>query len=430
MVQSLFRGKGIAVVGASRHPLKPGRVLFSNLLSTREDVYPVNPNADVIMGRKAYRSVKEIEDDVDVCFVAVKAEIVPKVVKECGEKGVKWVVIISGGFSEIGRKDLESRVREVASNYGMRVIGPNCLGVYSPSMDGLFIPRSRTGRPKEGDNAVISQSGALGVVFMDTFTHEGMGVSYFFSLGNMVDVNELDALAFVREEGIRRVLMYLERVSDGRRLRELVRGVDVVIMKGGRTESGKRAALTHTASLAGDYRVFEGVMRKEGALLVEGIEEAVDAMKVLHYQRPRGKRVAIVTNGGGIGIVLSDMLESRGLDVPELSLDLSLPSRVSTRNPIDLTGDATAEWFAQALEGVKGKVDMVVLALAPQTPGITEEIADVVYQMNREIPVYPLIVGGDFGGSMREAFRRVGLLPFHSAETLVKVLSKLVVKTY
>ncbi|WP_461863688.1 acetate--CoA ligase family protein, partial [Thermococcus sp.] len=310
----LFYPQSVAVIGASNKPGKIGNSIMRSV--TRQfsgEVYPVNIKGEDIEvnGRsfKSYRSILEIPGEVDVAVIAVPARFVPDVIDECGQKGVKAAVVISAGFKEAGNAELEEELVRRARKWGIRLVGPNCLGVTNieNGFDCNFNPPERQARPKFGGIAFMSQSGAFGAAILDWAARHEIGMSKFISLGNMADLDESDFMGYLKEDPKTNVITaYLEGVKDGRKFfrtaRETTLSKPVVVLKAGRTEAGAKAAASHTGSLAGSYRIYEAAFEQTGVLSAKSMRQLFNYAKALAMQKPaEGRRVAVVTNGGGAG---------------------------------------------------------------------------------------------------------------------------------
>ena len=438
-----FEPKSIAVIGVSRREGSPGYVIFGNLLENRRrgvlraKLYGVNIKGGEVLGEKLYRSILEIPDDVDHAIIVVPAKHVPEVIEECGVKGVRVSTIVSSGFSEIGNFELEERLKRTAKRYGIRIVGPNGLGVYDPysGVDTLFIPKTKRvdgeeitnlARPGRGYIAFLTQSGALGGVLLDYLAGEGLGVSKFVSWGNKVDVDECDMMSYLLEDPHTRVIaIYVESIrGDGRRIVDVGMRVSrrkpIVVLKGGTTTAGARATLSHTASLAGDYRIYSAAFRKMGAVLADGMLDMLDKAKALALQPPpRGDRVGIITNGGGPGILVADLAERRGLRVPELSKeslgefkryveDGTIPEIATFSNPVDISGTATDEAYVAATETVirDRNIDLVIILALHHPPTITMDMPKKILGIIRDYRKPAIVV--DIGGlGLSNTVRRI-----------------------
>ncbi|RSN69048.1 CoA-binding protein [Candidatus Korarchaeum cryptofilum] len=358
-----FKPRSVAIVGASRSEEKVGHVILRRMVEIGFEgkIYPINPNADEILGIKCYKSISDIPESVDLVVVAVRADATPAVIEEAADKGARGALVISGGFSEVGNWELERKLVEVARKRGIRVIGPNCLGIFDPKdkIDTLFLPERVIPRPGEGKIAVITQSGSLGSTVLTMMRKEGMGISKFVSYGNRADVDEGELLEYLMEDEDTEVIAaYIESVADGRKFMESMRRASrrkpVVVLKGGKTSSGDRAVRSHTGSMAGSSEIFHSAVKQSGGIVVSSLGEFLDSTQTLVSQPPMsGDRVAVITNGGGFGILAVDALESIGfrLNPPSERLERKLrevlPPYYPVGNPTDLTGDSTPEQFLE-----------------------------------------------------------------------------------
>jgi acetyl coenzyme A synthetase (ADP forming)-like protein len=358
-----FRPSSVAIVGASRSEEKVGHVILRRMVEIGFEgkIYPVNPNADEILGLKCYRSISDIPGSIDLVVIAVRADLTPAIIEEAADKGARGALVISGGFSEVGNWELERKLIEVARRRGIRIIGPNCLGIFDPKdkIDTLFLPERVIPRPGGGKIAVITQSGSLGSTVLTMMRKEGMGISKFVSYGNRADVDEGELLEYLMEDEDTEVIAaYVESVANGRRFMESLRRASrrkpVVVLKGGRTSSGDRAVRSHTGSMAGSSEIFHSAVKQSGGILVSSLGEFLDSTQTLASQPPMsGDRVAVITNGGGFGILAVDALESMGFELNppseklERKLKEILPPYYPIGNPTDLTGDSTPEQFLE-----------------------------------------------------------------------------------
>src|SRR3989344_5940105 len=284
--------------------------------------------------------------------------------EECGKKKIQHVVMITAGFSEIGNHKLEEQLKKVIKKYSIRLIGPNCLGLLNnhADLDTLFLPASRLGRPKDGKISFIAQSGATGSTVLDLMAKENYGFAKFVSYGNATDVNEADLIEYLGDDPLTQVIcLYAESIKDGKRFLRVAHKVakkkPIIALKGGTTSAGAKAALSHTASLAGSFEVFKGAMKQAGVILAETLEDLFNYAKIVEKSfAPKGKNVQIITNGGGFGILAADYLSKMGLLLEEPTqetikkLKKQFPSTYIVKNPIDLTGSAHAEDYEKALD--------------------------------------------------------------------------------
>ncbi|MCD6323843.1 MAG: CoA-binding protein [Desulfurococcales archaeon] len=448
-LQRFFRPKSVAVVGASVKEGTVGRALIENLIERfRGRIYPVNIKYDEVLGLKCFKSCRDLPEPPDLVVVAVPARVVPKVIDECGSIGSRAAVVISAGFREIGGEGakLEEAVVKMARKHGMRVIGPNCLGIYSPSvgLDTIFNPSDRQGKPDAGPVAFISQSGALGAAVLDWFTEAGLGMSKFVSYGNAADVKEYELIEFLADDEETKVITaYLEGVEDGRKFSESLRyaagrGKPVIILKAGKSVKGAKAVSSHTGSMAGSYRVYESAIKQFGGLLVDELSELVIAAKALSWlPTPRGDRVAIVTNGGGAGVLATDAVEKYGMRMAELTDDTQkalrneLPSAAAVGNPVDVLGDAPPERYRKALKWVikDPNVDALVVIGIMQSPAFDPEgFIEVLREASSGVskPVVIAAPGGEYTSDKISKIEKLLHLPaFKTPEEAVRALSYL-----
>ena len=373
-IQNLFEPKTLAVIGAARDENKIGYKILKNILTGgyKGKIFPVNPQGGEILGLKAYRSVEEVNETVDVASIVIPAKFVYEAVQSCARKKVKYLTIISSGFSEIGNNEEERRIVSYARAHNMRVLGPNIFGVYSAaaSLNATF----GSSGISPGRVAIITQSGALGIAMIGKTAVENIGLSAIVSVGNKTDVDEADLLEYlVADPHTKIVLMYIEGVRDGERLIQAVkkttRKIPVVVIKSGRSERGAIAAASHTGSLAGSDEIFDAIMRQCGVLRAENVEEAFNWCKFLaNTPSPAGESTVIVTNGGGIGVMATDACEKFGVRLYDDTLTLKeifstvTPEFGSTKNPVDLTGGATSTHYNSALEEAlkSAQIDSVI----------------------------------------------------------------------
>jgi acetyl coenzyme A synthetase (ADP forming)-like protein len=418
-LEPFFKPKSVAVIGASREPRKFGHVIFKNFVDSEftGKTYPVNPKAENILSSKAYHSVKEVPGELDLAVIAVPAPIVPSVIDECLSKNVKAAVIISGGFREVGEKGekLELEIRRKIEGSNLRIIGPNCIGVYDPSdhVDTLFLPTYRLRRPKPGPIAFISQSGAFGSAVLDWAASQDIGISKFISIGNKIDVDEVDLLNYLADDPFTKcITVYAESIERGREFLKIASKVTdskpLILLKGGTTQDGARAALSHTGSLAGSAKIYKGALEQAGAIQAQTVDELFDYARVLAYQpTPEDqKSVAIVTNGGGFGVISSDEVSKLGLKLASFDpetirrLQEKLPDYAIPHNPLDLVGDADVERYRLALNAVSSdpNVGMILVIVLLQTSYIESDIVDAITesQLTYGKPTIVCTIGGDF----------------------------------
>ncbi|MGE5618074.1 MAG: acetate--CoA ligase alpha subunit [Sphingomonadaceae bacterium] len=421
-----FKPKSVAVIGATRDPKGLGGSVLNNIRSAgyAGPIFPINPKADEIGGLKAYPTVLDVPEEVDLAVVTTPARFVPQVTDECGRKGVRGMIIISAGFREVGPegRKMEREVTDTAARYGMRIIGPNVLGVVD-----TFAPLNATFAavmPKKGRTAFMSQSGALMSAILDWSLGEGFGFSSMVSLGNKADVDEIDLLeSWVDDDNTRVILGYLEGISDGPRFIQTAKKVTkkkpVLLIKSGTTAAGQKAVSSHTGTLAGSDAAYKAAFAQCGVIRATSVQELFDlAFAFANQPVPLGNGVAVVTNAGGPGIMASDAAERLGLKIANLTpettekLQAALPPQASAHNPVDVLGDALADRYATATELVlqDPNVHAVLVLLTPQVMTNPTETAKAIAEVVRKYdkPVLTSFMGA---GEVKEG---VGILSANS----------------
>ncbi|HPA85944.1 MAG TPA: CoA-binding protein [Deltaproteobacteria bacterium] len=394
-LKPLFEPKSLAVVGVSLHnDLHPSNIIFyKNLYRYPVEAYPVNPKAGILKGVSAYPSVKDLPVVVDLAIVSARAEAVPGILQDCVEAGVKGAAIISGGFSEVGNRELQNEIVSIAKEADFPFIGPNCLGIYSPPYyDSFFFAPERISVPRQGNVAIISQSGGLLVDQMIGFSVEGVGLSLAVSIGNKAVVRETDLLEYLEHDDKTKVIcLYIEgfREDEGREFLLKARECEkpIVVLKAGKSPGGRKAVSSHTASLAGDYTVFSALLSQNG------IVEARDPSELMYfceslsaYQTPIHGNVSIITLSGGHGALATDLCFQYGLTVPTFSrieqdmirkrLKPAISSIATCTNPVDLTGSSTDDDYVEAARviGSFEEVECLVMLLLPYAPGLSSDL--------------------------------------------------------
>ncbi len=359
VLDGLFRPKSVAVVGASTQPGKIGYTVVENLIKSKYDgnIYPVNPNAEELLGLKVYASILDIPGPVDAAVVVVPAKFVTQVTDECGKKGVKGLIVITSGFSEVGEHELEDKVVEIARSYGMRVLGPNIVGLLSNSdkLNASFAPFL----PLPGKASLVSQSGAL-LIAIDASTYtRSIGFDKLVSIGNMSDVDFADTVAWLnKDENTTCITLYIEGFKDGRRFIEVSREATkpIVALKSGVSIHGAAAAASHTGSLAGTAKVYNAAFQQAGVIQASDLDNLFNRTLALSLQPPmQGDNMLIITNGGGVGVLATDAAERFGIPLEfapkdvQTELKKHMPAFGSAKNPVDLTGMAGFEWYVNSI---------------------------------------------------------------------------------
>lgn len=436
-MEYIFNPRSVAIIGASQNPDKVGHVILQNYLDVGFEgkLYPVNiKSTEPILGLKSYKKVADIKSGIDLAVIAIPADFVPKILDECGKAGVKSAIIVSGGFSEIGKEDLQGSILKISDKYSMPVLGPNCLGVMDirTRVDTLFLPTFKLDKPKIGGVSFVSQSGAVGSSVLDMISHEGFGLSKFVSYGNATVIDEVDILEhLMRDKYTKVVLFYMEGVKRGKEFIDTVKRFTqekpIVISKGGVTSEGSSAVHSHTASLAGSAGAYEAVFKQYGLIQANNLEDLLYFGKVFETQKLcTGNRVAIITNGGGTGVLATDALYQNGLQLPELSklsvsaLKKSMPNIVNVRMPLDMAGDADDKRFSAALDAVSkdDNVDMIMVICLFQTPGADSRVASTLihYKSQTSKPMVVVSPGGNYAQTHNAMMESSGL-PVYSSPT-------------
>ncbi len=441
MLEALFSPRSVAVIGASRSEGKLGRSVLKNLVQYgyRGPVYPVNLKADEILGLRCYARVSDIPHDVDLAVIVVPSRFVPEVMADCAAKGVKAAIIISAGFREVGPEGakLEREVVEIARKSGMRLLGPNSLGLIdtASSLNATFA----ASMPERGEIAFMSQSGALCTSILDWAGPAGVGFSKFVSLGNKADLDEVDMLeAWRDDERSRVILAYLEGIAEGRRFMDVARGLTkekpLIVVKSGTTSAGSRAVSSHTGSLAGSEAAYNAAFKQCGVIRARSVEELFDYSVAFAYQPlPQGERVAIITNAGGPGIMAADACEKEGLALAALTAETierlrsHLPTAASLYNPIDVLGDALADRYRLALEAAlqDANVDAILVLLTPQAMTQIEETASSLVEASRRSakPILACFMGGERVAPGVEILNRGHVPNYQYPERAVRALA-------
>ena len=412
-LDTFFNPKSVAVIGASTNSEKLGYAVVKNLLdggySQKGKVYPINPTATEILNFKAYPSVLNVPDPIDLAVIVIPYPLVPEALRTCGQKGIPSAIVISAGFREAGEEGLERELElvQICQEFNLRLIGPNCLGVIDS-----FTPLNASfaaGTPPSGPMAFMSQSGALGTAVLDIALAGRLGLSKFVSLGNKADVSEIDLLqTWVKDDHSKVILIYSEGMPSGQEFirvaREVTRQKPVVAIKSGVTTAGSRAVSSHTGSLAGSEQAYQAAFQQAGILRADSMESLFDMSLALGYQPSlKGDRIAIITNAGGPGILATDALEKSGLSLARFELETIhaleqyLPDAASAANPVDVLGDAHADRYQFAFEKIFAdpNVDGIMILLTPQAMTEIDATAQAIGSLSKKssIPIIGCFMG-------------------------------------
>ncbi len=447
-LQKIFKPKSMAVIGLSlSNPFNPANVIYNkNRHHYRLKTYGVNPKGGQLYGREIHKSIDTIPDKVDLAVISTRADFVPDIVKQCIKKGVSGAVIISGGFTESGRPDLQDKVKKLSIENSFPIIGPNCLGVFSYSMvDTFFLSGERLINMNHGPVSLVSQSGGILVDQLIKLTQEGVGLSRAVSIGNKAVIDEVDLLRYFKKDRDTGVIgLYIEGFKEERG-REFIDEVNsskkpVIVMKSGKTPGGTKAVSSHTASIAGDYVTFSEVVKFSQAVEAKSEIEFVSYCEALStYPQCRIDNIAIVTASGGHGAIASDGCYTAGLAIPEVpeedkgeligKLSRSIQEICSLSNPMDLTGSAVDDDFVEATKYFMEKkdVDCIILLLLPYLPGITNDIGARISELalNYNKPLIAYMPHVDKYGIFIEGFEINGVPVAHSVEGAVHMVKAL-----
>ncbi len=439
-VEAVFTARSIAVVGASRDPHGIGHTIVRNLVRDgfRGTVYPVNPKADHILSIRAYPSVSSIPGPVDLAVICVPALVVESAVEECGRKGVKAAIVITAGFREIGEEGRarEDRLRRLLAKYGIRAVGPNCMGCVTTAPEVSMNATFALGMPRRGSVALMSQSGALSAAIMDYAREQNVGFSKFVSMGNILNVDTVDLLDyFGRDDATSVILMYLETFGEASRFARVCRPLSkrkpVMAVKGGRTAAGARAARSHTGALAGSDAAVQGLFDQCGVIRANTLEELFDFTQALSgAPLPKGRNIAIVTDAGGPAIMATDALPAAGLDLARLSertrakIRAAVPPEASVENPVDMIASADAKRYGDVLRIVLAapEVDGVIVICVPpviiDVEATAEAISSVAGRSGK--PVLGVFMGADYASKGRTILEGHGIPSFTFPESAVR----------
>lgn len=430
----------MVVIGVSRDPSKIGHIIFDNLISsTDKKIYGVNPNAENILGQKIYPTVLNIKEEIDLAVICVPAETVSKVLESCGKKKIKTVIIITSGFSEAGQSGVEreKEILEISKKFGIRILGPNCLGIIN-NFNGFNASFATANLPSKYRVGIFSQSGAMGAAILDFANGNNFGFSYFISLGNKADISETDLItAWKNDENVSIVIGYLEDIKNGPEFiaaaKEFTAKKPLILLKGGMTHEGSRAAMLHTAALAQDEKVFEAAMREAGVILAKNLSDLFElAVSFSQNPLPKGNRLAIISNAGGPSVLAADACSVEGVKLAEISPHTinslaKKTSAASVANPIDLRGDATADDFSCALNlcSNDSKVDGMLVVVTPQAMTEVEAIAWNIVKAKQETkkPIYVNFIGGELVAKAKEICSENGVAIFSYPERAVRAFS-------
>jgi len=450
-IDFLFKPKSIALIGAAHTEEKLGGVILKNLLKFKGAVYPVNPKYGELMGLKSYPSVRDIPEPVDLAIIIRPAAEVPEILRGLSGRA-KCAVVASSGFAEIGENALQDEVKKIGKEAGIRILGPNCMGIYNSShkLDTFFLPHERLKRPKKGNVAVVTQSGAILSCLLGALELSSAGVSKAVSYGNAIDIDEAEIYEYLAKDRNTKVaISYIESIGDGRKFIEkakiLTEKKPLLVLKAGKGVSGQAAAFSHTGRLAGRYEVFISIMRQFGIREAEDFDVLIDATKALSYYpsvSPPGKgrikggskrRVCIITNGGGSGVLAADECMRQGLEVAKLPDDKAdklrkvFPRFYGINNPVDLTAQVKDGDYFTALNELKDDYDGFLIIALSNVYGITEKLPELMKACRADInkPIVFHIAQSGISKRLTALLEKAKIPAYPSPERAVRGLNAL-----
>ena len=437
-MEQFFNPKSIAVIGASDKPDSIGHTLVQNLIDGGYDgtILPVNPHLEEVHGLKAYRAITDAPPFTDLAIVAVPIAMTPEVVRQCVRAGTRGVIIIAAGGRELGEEGrlIEEQISGAFEGSGLRIIGPNCLGVIRPArkLNASFIP----GMPAHGIIGFISQSGAIGTASLDRAAMGNVGFSHFISIGSMLDVDFGDMIDYLGNDGnVKAILIYMENLTNTRKFMSAARAVSrikpIIVLKAGKSEAGARAATTHIGAMVGEDAVYDAAFKRAGIVRVPTLARLFDCAELMAKQpRPAGSRLAIITNGGGPGIMAADTLAEYNLEpapIPDdimAQLDEILPPHWSRNNPIDILGNATLERFTRAMEIclASREFDGVLIIMVSEPHIRPEEVAEALAGLvkRKRFPVFASWMGGSRMAAANDILNRANIPTYETPERAVR----------
>jgi acyl-CoA synthetase (NDP forming) len=466
-LDAFFNPASVAIVGATKKTDKAGHVIFKNFSINKQrgvfkgQLYPVNLGEDSILGFKCYSSIRQIPGEVDLAIIIVPAKVVPAVMEDAVAKKVNAAVIISAGFKEVGNVALEEQVVSIAKRGGVRILGPNCLGVFysKTGVDSLFLPETKvlttgedvvaTPRPMRGDLAMITQSGAFGIAALDYLTGRQMGISKFVSFGNKADVDESEIIHYLmHDQETKVILAYFEDIKNGREFLRIAKKVTarkpIVVIKSGKSAAGARAAASHTGAIAGSDKIYDAAFDQAGVIRANDMEEFFDIAKALDLQPPAlGKNIGILTGAGGPGVMTVDECELLGLTVEPLTQETQkkfeqlkndgiLVKFAATSNPVDLTGSVTDSMYEISADLMfqDPKIDGIIFLGLHHMPGLKEEyisgIAKIAAKYTK--PIVMCDIGEtEMALYTRSRFDRLCIPAYSSPEDAARAMKALVI---
>jgi acetate---CoA ligase (ADP-forming) len=440
----VFEAKSIALVGASENPDKLGNVILKNLVDGgyRGKIFPVNPKHKEILSHKCYPDIRSIPGKVECAIVATPAQTVLQIVADCAKKGIKGVVVLSGGFGEMGNVELEKKLADTCRKAGIALIGPNCLGVINPEtrIDSIFMPFYKFKRPSQGGISFITQSGGVGSAVIDLAASYGIGIAKFVSYGNGALLSEADLIEYLADDArTKTIILYIEGAKDGRRMFQALKRASlkkpVVALKAGRGGKAGEAARSHTGNIAGEYLAYHAAFRQARVIEADGIGELFDFVRVFSQGMPKNGSIGVITNGGGIGVLAADAIEREGLELAQITeadkkaIAKWLPEYAHAANPLDIIADADITRFEKAIEAFMGnpEIGALVICVLFQLPSLDERLIKALVKASddKRKPIAVVAMGGDYTLAQRKMLEAEGVPTYRDPVPAVRALKRL-----
>jgi len=434
-MQEIFSPNSIAVIGASNDEKKWGGKILANLLrSYTGAIYPINPREKIIQGLTSYASVSEVSDEISLAIIVVPAPLVISAVDECGKKGVKGIVVITSGFAEVGNKELEKELHAKVKHYGLKMVGPNCLGIANSSIN--LNASILQELPKKGNISFIAQSGSLALMIVEWAKENDIGLCKVISTGNKTDLDDVDYLKYLDTDPETKVIgIYAESINRGREFIEAAKHIKkpIVILKVGRSKKGAAAAFSHTSSMAGADEIYSAAFKQAGVIRVDTLDELFDALLVLSTQPlPEGNTAAIISNGGGNGIIATDACEQYGIELPDLTEETIedvrkvIPGYGSAANPVDTAARSSIGTYGTIINSLMNNFDAVISlyvqdAAADPVPSATETAL-----MAGKKPIIVYMGGGKKREEGVKILKEAGIPIYSSPDRAVRALGFLI----
>ncbi len=443
----IFEPKSIALVGASPIPNKVSNVIFKSLTegNFQGEFYPVNPKYPDIHGLMCFPNISSIKKKIDCVIIATPAATVPAILLECANLKIKGVVLVTAGFSEAGVEGaaLEKQIKEICDKNEIALIGPNCLGTLNPSTgaDSVFLPMYKLERPKSGNIAFITQSGAVGSTIIDVSAYHGIGISKFISYGNATVLDEVDLLEYLEQDSKTKVIVaYIEGAKRGREMFEVMKRVNkkkpIIVLKAGKFAKSAQAAKSHTGNIAGSYLAYHAAFRQAKVVEAEGLEDLFDFMKIFSQPLAKGNRIAVMTNGGGMGVLTADAIDQIGLEFANFSEETKiklkeiLPSFGNVANPLDLIAEADADKYQKGIEIMMNDpgIDALLIITLFQTPPMDERVLNVLVKFSddKRKPIACIMLGGAYTTNYQRYLDKYKVPSYNSPIAAVKTMKKFV----